>query len=235
MAKETTKSVFETLNKVDCSKHVEKKQGLTYLSWAWAWQIVKGMYPDACYVRREWDGKPYLYDENLGYYVETSVTIGGETISMSLPVMDGANKAQKAHDYSYTVRDREGRPVEKLVKAATMFDINTALMRCLVKNLAMFGLGLYIYAGEDLPQEAQELREAEKKAEQERINAERAAAQQRMMEMLQVAMQELEGCRLSDEVKNVWNKYDELHGNTAFKAAVGKLGKQLKEQENGNA
>lgn len=50
MAKETSKSVFENLNKVDCSKHVEKKQGLTYLSWAWAWQIVKGMYPDACYV-----------------------------------------------------------------------------------------------------------------------------------------------------------------------------------------
>lgn len=98
------------------------------------------------YEIRHWDDKPYLYDENLGYMVETSITIDGETKTMWLPVMDGANKAMKAQPYTY-----ETRFGTRTVEAATMFDINTAIMRCLVKNMAMFGLGLYIYAGEDLP------------------------------------------------------------------------------------
>ena len=68
-----------------------------------------------------------------------------------MPVMDGANKAMKAEKYSYQVKGRNGQPYDKWVEAATMFDINKTIMRCLVKNLAMFGLGLYIYAGEDLP------------------------------------------------------------------------------------
>ena len=76
----------------------------------------------------------------------TEVTIAGETLEMWLPVMDGANKAMKSTQYSYTTRYGE-----KSVEAATMFDINKTLMRCLVKNLAMFGMGIYIYAGEDLP------------------------------------------------------------------------------------
>jgi hypothetical protein len=75
---------------------------------------------------------------------------------MSLPIMDSTNKAQKHMAYTYEVaewvnRVKTGRMIEKKVEAATMFDINTAIMRCLTKNLAMFGLGHYIYAGEDLP------------------------------------------------------------------------------------
>jgi len=66
---------------------------------------------------------------------------------MNLPVLDGANKAQKNVDYTYKTKFSE-----KIVNAATMFDINTAIMRCLTKNLAMFGLGHYIYAGEDFPE-----------------------------------------------------------------------------------
>ncbi len=138
--------VFKTLSKVDVSKHIEKKNGLSYLSWAWAWQYVKELYPDANYIDVKFDGKPYLYDENLGYMVSTEVTIQGETIPMSLPVMDNSNKAMKAVSYKYKTRSGE-----RSVEAATMFDINNARMRCLVKNLAMFGLGLYIYSGEDLP------------------------------------------------------------------------------------
>ena len=80
--------------------------------------------------------------------VFTDVTIEGQTHEMWLCVMDGANKAMKAQPYTYKVRNGE-----KTVDAATMFDINKTIMRCLVKNLAMFGLGLYIYAGEDLPEE----------------------------------------------------------------------------------
>ena len=92
--------------------------------------------------------RPYFYDENLGYMVMTSVTIDGQTLDMWLPVMDGANQAMKKDSYEYSTRYGV-----KTVDAATMFDVNKTLMRCLVKNLAMFGLGLYIYAGEDLPED----------------------------------------------------------------------------------
>ena len=149
-----TKSVFETLSAINCNDHTEQKNGLTYLSWAWAWGIVKSYYPSANYEVVEYGtseevgyvSRPYLHDPNLGYLVTTKVSIDGETIPMSLPVMDGANKAQKHMAYSYKTKYGE-----KSVEAATMFDINTAIMRCLTKNLAMFGLGHYIYAGEDLP------------------------------------------------------------------------------------
>ena len=91
---------------------------------------------------------PYVYDENTGYMVFTTVTIEELTHEMWLPVMDGANKAMKNKPYTYDTRYKKGVVVE----AATMFDINKTIMRCLAKNLAMFGLGLYIYAGEDLPE-----------------------------------------------------------------------------------
>jgi len=118
------------------------------LSWAWSWAEVKKACPDATYkvITDPTTDKPYFYDENLGYMVMTSVTIKGETLEMWLPVMDGANKSMMAKSYTYQTRYGE-----KVVEAATMFDINKTLMRCLTKNLAMFGLGLYIYAGEDLP------------------------------------------------------------------------------------
>lgn len=155
MTETNPKSVFATLNAIDVSEHTEVKgegkNKLTYLSWVWAWQQVKGIYPDANYEVRHWDGKPFLFDEHLGYMVETSVTVQGETMSMWLPVMDSKNKAMKSCPYDY-----ETKFGTKTVEPASMFDVNTAIMRCLVKNIAMFGLGLYIYAGEDLPQEAKE-------------------------------------------------------------------------------
>lgn len=145
------KSVWSVLSAIDCNDKVEKKNGLTYLSWAWAWGIVKKHYPSATYVVHEYEGKPYLFDETLGYMVKTSVTIDGDTIPMHLPVMDGANKAQKNEKYTYKTKYGD-----KIVEAATMFDINTAIMRCLTKNLAMFGMGHYIYAGEDIPEVSRE-------------------------------------------------------------------------------
>lgn len=151
---EKTKSVFETLSAINVNDKVEKKSGLTYLSWAWAWGEVKKVYPDAVYkvLQDPVTLKPYIFDEALGYMVMTNVTIQGQTLEMWLPVMDGANKAMKHEAYSYATRYGD-----KSVEQASMFDINKTLMRCLVKNLAMFGLGIYIYAGEDLPEgEAQE-------------------------------------------------------------------------------
>jgi hypothetical protein len=142
-------SAFNTLNSIDVNSKVEKKSGLTYLSWAYAWAEVKKLYPSAHYeIQRNTDGLPYVYDKNTGYMVSTVVTIDDVSHEMWLPVMDGANKAMKAESYEYATKYGN-----KTVEAATMFDINKTLMRCLTKNLAMHGLGLYIYAGEDLPEE----------------------------------------------------------------------------------
>lgn len=146
---EKTKSVFETLSAINVNEKVEKKSGLTYLSWAWAWAEVKKTYPDATYsiVRCPVSQQIYSFDDALGYMVMTNVTIQGQTLEMWLPVMDGANKAMKNEAYSYSTRYGD-----KSVEQASMFDINKTLMRCLVKNLAMFGLGHYIFAGEDIPE-----------------------------------------------------------------------------------
>ena len=145
-------TVFDELNAINVNDKTEKKKSggteLTYLSWTWAWAEVKKRYPEAHYEIVMHDGLPYVYDENTGYMVFTTVTIDGITHMMWLPVMDGANKAMKNQPYTYSTKYNG----EKTVDAATMFDINKTIMRCLVKNLAMFGLGLYIYAGEDLPE-----------------------------------------------------------------------------------
>lgn len=135
-------TVFERLSAINLNEHVEKKDNLTYLSWAWAWSSTKTACPDATYKIGETE-----YDEHLGFMCHTTVTIEGETLEMWLPVMDGKNKSMKKTAYSYSTRYGD-----KQVDAATTFDINKTIMRCLVKNLAMFGLGIYIYAGEDLPE-----------------------------------------------------------------------------------
>lgn len=181
--KTTNNSVWEKLSRIDCSEHTEQKQGLTYLSWAWAWGVLKEAYPQATYQVREWNGIPYLHDQYLGYLVETSVTIEGETLTMRLPVMNSSNKAMKHEPYEIVCKPKNKQPYTVAVEAATMFDINTAIMRCLVKNLAMFGLGHYIYAGEDLPnddqyqnQTTEEKAEAKAKAQEDLFEKQKSAA-----------------------------------------------------------
>ena len=125
---------FEDVMKINVNDKTEKKGNLTYLSWAWAWSEFKKIYPEATYEVKKFDGLPYVHDSDTGYMVYTSVTAEGMTYEMWLPVMDSRNKT---------------------LMNATMFDINKTIMRCLAKNLAMFGLGLYIYAGEDIPDDEQ--------------------------------------------------------------------------------
>jgi hypothetical protein len=144
--KQNTNSVFATLSAINLNDKVEKKKDLTYLSWTYAWAEVKKHYPEAQYEVKFFEGYPYIEDDNLGYMVFTTVTIEGQTHMMWLPVMDGANKSMKSEEYTYDTRYGQ-----KTVEQASMFDINKTIMRCLVKNLAMFGLGIYIFAGEDLP------------------------------------------------------------------------------------
>lgn len=154
---------FNKLFSINCNDKTEKKSNgsteITYLSWTYAWAEVKKMFPNANYeILKFGENKlPYVYDEKTGYMVFTVVQIEDIEHEMWLPVMDSSNKAMKDKPYTYKVKKynyetKSYSYIEKTVEAATMFDINKTIMRCLTKNLAMFGLGLYIYSGEDLPE-----------------------------------------------------------------------------------
>ena len=125
-------SVFATLVAINCNEHTEKKGNLTYLSWAWAWKIVKEHFPDATYVIYESpDGWNYFTDGRT-CWVKTGVTIQGLEHIEYLPVMDARNQSISFENVRST-------------------DVNRAIQRSLTKACARHGLGLYIYAGEDLP------------------------------------------------------------------------------------
>lgn len=129
-------SVFATLNAVNCNQHTEKKGNLTYLSWAWAWQMVKSHFPDANYTIYESpEGWNYFTDGRTAW-VKTGVTIQGIEHIEYLPVMDARNQSI---------------PYESIRST----DVNKAIQRSLTKACARHGLGLYIYAGEDLPDQQQ--------------------------------------------------------------------------------
>ena len=142
---QVTKSVIETLNAVNCNEHTEKKNGLTYLSWAWTWAEVKKRYPGAFFtIYENPDGWPYWTDGRY-CWVKTGVTIEGLELTEYLPVMDHRNNSI---------------PYDKV----TTMDVNKSIQRSLTKACARHGLGLYIYAGEDLP-EGEPEKPAEKPAE----------------------------------------------------------------------
>lgn len=154
-------SNFSQLLALDVNKHIKKKQKMSYLSWTYAWSEFKKACEDANYKVLEQDNGLPFFESSMGVMVKTQVTANGETHSMWLPVMDGANNAMKAEAYTYKVKEYKGTYPnkkwtggyeDKRVEAATMFDINKAIMRCLVKNIAMFGLGLYVFSGEDIPE-----------------------------------------------------------------------------------
>ena len=133
----TVTSVFDTLNKINVNDHVEKKNGLSYLSWAWAWAEVKKAFPGASYtIYENACGWCYHTDGKTGW-VKTGVSINGMEYIEYLPIMDFKNKSI---------------PVDNI----TSFDVNKAIQRSLTKALARHGLGLDIYAGEDLPEEEQQ-------------------------------------------------------------------------------
>jgi hypothetical protein len=130
----TTSNYFATLNAINVSAHVEKKGGFSYLSWPFAVAQLRLADPAATWEVRRFDGLPYLACE-AGVFVEVGVTVQGVTLSQIHPVLDARNRPLAAPD---------------------AFQINTSLQRALVKAIALHGLGLYIYAGEDLPQPAAE-------------------------------------------------------------------------------
>ncbi len=134
-----TKSVFDTLSQINVNDHTEKKGKFTYLSWAWAWATLKKHYPNSTFEKHQFHHQnsssisgtaPYMIDVSGYAYVQASVTVEGITLSETFPVLDNNNKP---------------------IANPKSFDVNTALQRCLVKAIAYHGLGLYIYAGEDIP------------------------------------------------------------------------------------
>lgn len=153
----TKKPTFEKLVHVDVSKEVKELQKQKYVPWTKAWHGIKKECPDTSYRALENEcGLPF-FESPMGIFVKTEVTIAGETLPMWRPVLNGANKAMKSERYSYKVkeyvnRQPTGKMVDKWVEAATSTDINEALMRCLVKNFAMFGYGLHVFTGDDRPE-----------------------------------------------------------------------------------
>lgn len=134
------KSVFETLNAINVSDKIEKKNGLSYVSWAWCWTEVKKLYPNATYTIYEREtqfGAVNYFTDGRTCWVKTGVTIEGLEHIEQLPVMDFRNQSI-------------------LLDKVTSFDVNKTIQRSLTKACARHGLGLYIYAGEDLPEEVKE-------------------------------------------------------------------------------
>lgn len=154
---EAYKRGFAKVSDIDVSKMVEKKNGYNYLSWSMAWKEFCKIYPDATYEiikNPDMNNIPVFGNEQLGYMVYTKVKVHDLEHEMWLPVMDGANMPMKFKSYQYTGWKWENKvknAVTKTVEAMSIFDINKSTMRCLTKNLAMFGLGLNVYTGEDYP------------------------------------------------------------------------------------
>ncbi|MDT2546150.1 DUF1071 domain-containing protein [Enterococcus raffinosus] len=165
--------LFNLLYQIDVKDVTEKRNGLTYLSWAWAWAEISKRVGEVDYsiYKDKLTNQPYVFDEKTGYMVFTSVKINGVIREMWLPVMDSSNKAMKDKAYTYKVKEYKnskwtGGYIDKTCEAATMFDVNKTIMRCLVKNLAMFGLGLYIFTGEDMPEDVSMLESASDRSKQ---------------------------------------------------------------------
>lgn len=184
---ETAKtSVFGTLNAINCNEHTEKKNGLTYLSWAWAWAEIKKAFPDSFYTIYEREnGIPYFTDGKT-CWVKTGVTIKGLEHIEYLPIMDYRNQSIA------------------LDKVSSM-DMNKAIQRSLTKACARHGLGLYIYAGEDLPEEEQD-----KQAKQ-----------------LEQVIATIKKATSKAELGNIFNENKELQQNNNFISALSAKKKEL--------
>ncbi len=180
-------SAFQTLSKIDVSEHTEKKGNYTYLSWAWAVKVLLENFPDATWeVHTFFDNSvetPYMRTE-AGAFVQVSVTVEGVRRTQVHPVLDHVNKS---------------------VDNPNAFQINNSIQRCLAKAIALHGLGLYIYAGEDLPTEPEELNEKQ------------------VTELFDL-LGKIDDVKLSEQIKIAVNSKEIHDGN--FKGAMAKLRRQ---------
>lgn len=173
-------NVFATLSAINVNDYVEQKNGLTYLSWAFAWEQVKKNFPDAIYtVYENADGLNYHHDCRTAW-VKTGVTINGLEHIEYLPVMNHRNQAIS-------------------VDSITSTDVNKTIQRSLTKACARHGLGLYIYAKEDLP------------------TAEKEAVEQ---EWEQQMLERIDACENVDQVKAMWAEIKQRKPNINYNAPV---------------
>lgn len=184
--KQEKKSVFEVLNSINVNEHTEKKGNLTYLSWAWAWSKVKENYPDAFYTIYENANGMNYHTDGRTCWVKTGVTINGLEHIEYLPVMDMRNASI---------------PVERV----TSFDVNKAIQRSLTKAAARHGLGLYIYAGEDLPESERE----------------------EQLDELGKACDEARQAKTAEELKVIYFKYPKLSKDKAFIGVINECKSKL--------
>lgn len=181
----TKENYFIKLNAIDVKDKIEKKNNLSYLSWAWAWGEVKKIHPDATYTIYENKDGLFYHHDNQTAWVKTGVTVNGIEHIEYLPVMDYRNSSI---------------PVAKV----TSFDVNKAIQRSLTKAIARHGLGLYIYAGEDLP----EANEAQKLGDTLSMKPDRLD-QERMRD---TAITMLNACATVEKLQEVGKKYKNAWG-----------------------
>ena len=180
---------FIKLNNIDCSEKIEQKNGLSYLSWAWAWAEIKKIHPKANYKIYETENGCIYWNDGKTAWVKTGVIIEDIEHIEYLPIMDFKNRSI---------------PLENI----TSFDVNKAIQRSLTKACARHGLGLYIYAGEDLP-------ESEK-------------TKSKVPEKLFI---EISQTTEEDQLQEIWNKNLELQHEVDFRQAIINQKKKLNENK----
>lgn len=189
-----------TLNGINVNEHTEKKNGLTYLSWAWAWAEVKKKYPTATYTIYENAQGWNYHTDGRTCWVKTGVTIDGLEHIEYLPVMDFRNQSIAADK-------------------VTSFDVNKAIQRSLTKACARHGLGLYVYAGEDLPEEDKAQGKAEKSNTPKHTVSD---------DVLGDAALAVEATTTIAELQKVWmDASNDLQRDDRFKALVNKKKAEL--------
>jgi hypothetical protein len=227
---ERRKIYFDTLYQINLNDKVEKKENLTYLTWAEAWKAFKSVYPSATFrVITHPDTKmPYYVDPNVDIFVFTEITADDLTYQMHLPVLNSAMKAMRLQPYTYQIWDKQNkRYVERTCEAATTFDINKSIMRCLVKNIALFGLGLSIFSKikEDLPSDLSDENASEKK----KPTTCKAKVAEAPIDRLAPIKNAINNTATTDELLDLYLQHQtEVEGNPEIKALFTARKQQLK-------
>ncbi|MBI0422078.1 DUF1071 domain-containing protein [Acinetobacter sp. ACIN00229] len=196
---------FEQLAAISVSGHIEKKNNMSYLSWAWAVDKLMRIDPQANWAFRD----PMTFPDG-SMMVHCDVTVFGKTMYMFLPVMDHRNKA---------------------ILKPNAFDINKAMMRCLVKGIAVHGLGLYIYAGEDLPEEEKTQQAAAQPQQQQTSQQQQPNPAQQLTAEFQQALQAIQHTQNEADLATIYKHFK----GTSFENKIVKACKAKKDMEGWSA